>query len=232
MDGSAEASRRSLLASESSHRRESQAFEDVVQNDAINDALGMLAKEYLWSWLKTDGSINLNGYYTTDSFRTFNQFNGGELGLVERWWKDRWSLQVLGKAAIGATQIGTGIGGSTTTTKIEPIGGVDVETPVTSVGSGVLAQPTNAGNTKAYFAGIGELGITADYALFSQFRVNVGYSLIYWTTVARVGDQVDPSVNPTQFGGNPLVGPAAPTLNLSTTGFWAQGVNVGFEYQF
>ena len=135
---------------------------------------------------------------------------------------------MLGKAAIGATQIGTGIGGSTTTTEIVPIDGVDVEAVTGSVGNGVLAQPTNAGNTKAYFAGIGELGITADYALFSQFRVNVGYSLIYWTTVARVGDQV----NPTQFGGNPLVGPAAPTLNLSTTGFWAQGVNVGFEYQF
>ena len=78
----------------------------------------------------------------------------------------------------------------------------------------------------------GELGITADYALFSQFRVNVGYSLIYWTTVARVGDQVDTSVNPNQIGVGTIVDPAAPTFNLSTTGFWAQGVNVGFEYQF
>lgn len=184
------------------------------------------------SYVATGGGYPVAGYYTTDSFRTFNQFNGGEFGLVERWWRDRWSLQVLGKVALGATQIGTGIGGSTTTTEIVPVDGVEVETVTGSYGNGVLAQPTNAGNTKAFFAGVGEFGIMADYALFSQFRVNVGYSLVYLTTVARVGDQVDTSVNPTQLGGGTLVGPAAPTLNLSTTGFWAQGVNVGFEYQF
>lgn len=38
---------------------------DAQLKSAINDALAMLAKEYLWSWLKTDGSINLNGYYST-----------------------------------------------------------------------------------------------------------------------------------------------------------------------
>ena len=67
MDGSAEASRRSLLASESSHRRESQAFEDVVQNDAINEALGKKDKEGSeritdvprWCVLKRQGSARL-----------------------------------------------------------------------------------------------------------------------------------------------------------------------------
>ena len=217
--------RRNLLDKENFHRRYLLAGYRYLM---LDDRLSVDSR----SFVSTGGGYPVNGYYTTDSFRTFNQFNGGELGLVERWWKDRWSLQVLGKAAIGATQIGTGIGGSTTTTEIVPIDGVDVEAVTGSVGNGVLAQPTNAGNTKAYFAGIGELGITADYALFSQFRVNVGYSLIYWTTVARVGDQVDTSVNPNQIGVGTIVDPAAPTFNLSTTGFWAQGVNVGFEYQF
>jgi hypothetical protein len=164
-------------------------------------------------------------YINTDNFRTFNQFNGGEFGLVERWWRDRWSLQVLGKVALGATQIGTGIGGSTDNRTQEA-----TETKVTINRNGVLAQPTNPGNTKSFFAGVGEFGVSADYAFYSQFRVNVGYSLIYWTTVGRVGDQVDTSINPDQFNGGPAVGP--PTFDLSTTGFWAQGVNVGFEYQF
>ena len=74
--------------------------------------------------------------------------------------------------------------------------------------------------------------MTADYAIWSQFRLSVGYSLIYWTTVGRVTDQIDPSVNPTQFGGGPLAGTPEPSFNLSTTGFWAQGINAGLEYQF
>jgi hypothetical protein len=184
------------------------------------------------SLVRTGGGYPVMGYATTDAFRTFNQFNGGEIGLVERWWRDRWSLKLLGKLALGATTVGTAIGGSTTTTEtdITPTG---IETTTTgSYPGGVLAQTTNPGNTRAFFAGVGEFGATADYAIFSQFRVTVGYSLIYWTTVGRVGDQVDPTVNPTQFGGGTLDGPAAPSFDLWTTGFWAQGVNVGFEYQF
>ena len=62
------------------------------------------------------------------------------------------------------------------------------------------------------FAAAGEFGVTADYAIWSQFRLSVGYSLIYWTTVGRVTDQIDPSVNPTQFGGRPRAGTPEPTL--------------------
>jgi len=215
--------RRNLLDKENFHRRYLLGGYRYLM---LDDRLSVDSSSYV----STGGGYPVNGYYTTDSFRTFNQFNGGELGLVERWWKDRWSLQVLGKVALGATQIGTGIGGSTTTSEIALVDGVEVEALTSSVGNGVLAQPTNAGNTKAFFAGVGEFGIAADYAFYSQFRVNVGYSLIYWTTVGRVGDQVDTSVNPAQFNGGPAVAP--PTFNLSTTGFWAQGVNVGFEYQF
>ena len=60
----------------------------------------------------------------------------------------------------------------------------------------------------------------------------VGYTFLYWTTVGRAADQIDPVVNPTQFGGGRLAGPAAPAFDLWTTGFWAQGLSLGFEYQF
>lgn len=184
------------------------------------------------SLITTGGGLPVYGYATTDAFRTFNQFNGGEIGLVERWWRDRWSLKILGKAALGATTVATSIAGSTTTTETVGVPG-GVATVVTgSYPGGVLAQSTNPGTTRSFLAGVGEFGVTADYAIFSQFRVTVGYSLIYWTTVGRVADQIDTSVNPSQFGGGTLVGPAAPSLDLWTTGFWAQGVNFGFEYQF
>lgn len=164
-------------------------------------------------------SVSTESATVSDSFRTLNQFYGGEFGMVEKWWRDRWSLQVLGKVALGATTVTTRINGSTTTS-------------TGTYPSGVLAQPTNPGNEQSLFAAAGEFGVTADYAIWSQFRLSVGYSLIYWTTVGRVTDQIDPSVNPTQFGGEPLVGTPDPSFNLSTTGFWAQGINAGLEYQF
>lgn len=97
----------------------------------------------------------------------------------------------------------------------------------------MLAQPTNPGTEQSFFAAVGEIGVTADYALWSQFRLSVGYSLIYWSTVGRAAAQVDTQVNPEQFGGGAITtGPVAPTFNLWTTSFWAQGVNAGLEYQF
>jgi hypothetical protein len=158
-------------------------------------------------------------YAASDSFRTLSQFYGGEFGLIEKWWRHRWSLQALGKVALGASSMNTTIAGSTTT-------------PTGSYPGGVLAQPTNPGGQQSMFAAMGEFGVTADYALWSQFRVSVGYSLIYWSTVGRAASQIDGTVNPSQFAGGSLSGPTAPVYNLSTTGFWAQGVNVGLEYQF
>ena len=60
-------------------------------------------------------SVSPDSATVSDSFRTLNQFYGGEFGMVEKWWRDRWSLQVLGKVALGATTVTTRINGSTTT---------------------------------------------------------------------------------------------------------------------
>jgi hypothetical protein len=179
------------------------------------------------------GGLPIDGFTTSDSFRTLNQFNGGEFGVIERWWRDRWSLQVLGKVALGASSIGTTIAGSTTTTQTTNSGGGPVTVVTGTAPGGVLAQPTNSGRfDDSLFAAMGEFGVTADYALWSQGRFLVGYTFLYWTTVGRAADQIDPVVNPTQFGGGTLAGPAAPAMNLWTTGFWAQGLSLGFEYQF
>lgn len=178
------------------------------------------------------GGYPVEGFSASDSFRTLSQFYGGEFGLIEKWWRDRWSLQLLGKVALGGSTIGTAIAGSTVTTETTRSGATDLTTVTGSYPGGVLAQPTNPGNEQAFFAAAGELGVTADVAIWSQFRLSVGYSLIYWTTVGRAAAQIDTSVNPTQFGGGTLQGPADPAFDLWTTSFWAQGVNAGLEYQF
>lgn len=180
----------------------------------------------------TPGGYPRTGSAASDSFRTLSQFYGGEFGMVEKWWRDRWSLQLLGKVALGASSIDTTITGSTTTTETTSIGGKDVTTITGSFPGGILAQPTNPGGQRSMFSALGEVGVTADYAIWSQFRVSVGYSLVYWSTVARAAAQIDDAVNPSQFAGGVLTGPAVPAFQLRTTGFWAQGVNAGLEYQF
>ena len=82
-------------------------------------------------------SVSPESTTVSDSFRTLNQFYGGEFGMVEKWWRDRWSLQVLGKVALGATTVTTHINGSTTTT--ETTTGTTTTYP-----GGVLAQATQS----------------------------------------------------------------------------------------
>jgi hypothetical protein len=52
------------------------------------------------------------------------------------------------------------------------------------------------------------------------------------TNVAQVGRQLDLGVNPTQIGGDPLVGAARPSFTFHNTHYWLQGLNFGLEYSY
>jgi hypothetical protein len=177
----------------------------------------------------TPGGLPIQATVASDAFRSVSQFNGAEIGIMERWWRDRLSLAVTGKVALGASGIETTIAGRTTTTQTTATG----TSIVSDTAGGLLAQPTNAGvHGSSLFAAVGEAGVNADYALWSQCRLALGFTFLYWTTVGRAAGQIDPVVNPAQFGGGAIVGQEAPRFRLRTTDFWATGVNVGLEYQF
>jgi hypothetical protein len=175
------------------------------------------------------GGLPLQTVVASDSFRSVSQFYGGEIGIMERWWRQRMSLAVTGKVALGASGIGTTIGGQTQTTQTTATG----TSLVSDTPGGLLAQPSNIGGYgSTLFAAVGEAGVNADYALWSQCRLSLGFTFLYWTTVGRAAGQIDQAVNPTQLGPGPVVGPAAPAFRLRTSDFWATGVNLGLEYQF
>jgi hypothetical protein len=177
----------------------------------------------------TPGGLPLQTIVARDSFRSISQFNGGEIGIMERWWRQRMSLAVTGKVALGASGIGTTINGQTQTTQTTAAG----TSIVSDTSGGLLAQPSNIGGYgSTLFAAVGEAGVNADYALWSQCRLSLGFTFLYWTTVGRAAGQIDRAVNPTPFGGGSVVGTAAPAFRLRTSDFWATGVNIGLEYQF
>jgi hypothetical protein len=80
------------------------------------------------------------------------------------------------------------------------------------------------------------VGINVGYQLTEHLRAFVGYSFLYWTHVARPGDQIDRAVNPTQLPlsttAPQLTGPARPAPVLRDTDFWAQGISFGVEFRY
>ena len=60
---------------------------------------------------------------------------------------------------------------------------------------------------------------------------------MYWSTVARAGDQIDTNIDPQQGPQfTNVVPPAglkpAPPEPMRMTDYWAQGVNLGLDYKF
>lgn len=156
-----------------------------------------------------------------DDFRSLNSFHGAEAGLVARWWRSRFSLQLLGKVALGGTETQTVVDGGTT------IDGGNL------LPGGVLALPTNMGNrSEGRFSAVGQFGVALEYYVTCLLRLSVGYDFIAWSGVGRAMDQIDRGLNPTQFPPGALVGVARPEFQLRTTDFWAQGLKLGLEYQF
>jgi hypothetical protein len=162
----------------------------------------------------------------TDSFRTNNQFYGGQLGTVIEWRMGRWSVDLRGKVALGATRESARISGSEVDTNLGT--GQQVQ-----FASGLLALPTNSGHfSRDAFTVVPEAGLNVGYQVTDHMRLFVGYTLLYWSRVARPGQQIDTTLNTTQLSGGQLVGPARPAFAFHGTDFWAQGVNFGLELRY
>jgi hypothetical protein len=162
---------------------------------------------------------------TADAFATSNQFYGATMGLMSETCVDHWCFTAIGRLALGATAEHVSIDGSTTVT---PTSG----TPTTSAG-GLLAMPMNIGNySHEGFTVVPQLELKLGYDLTSNLRFTVGYDVIYWSRVARPGQQIDTFVNTSQASGQPLVGTPGPLFALHESDLWIQGINVGGEYRF
>jgi hypothetical protein len=160
-----------------------------------------------------------------DEFAAKNQFHGGTLGLAIQLRRPRWFLNATGKASLGSTFSTVWIDGSTTTT----VPGAGSATD----NSGLLALGTNLGkHNRSGFSVIPEAEVTLGYNVTSSFQVFLGYQFLYWSGVARPGDQIDLSLNPSQFPPGTLDGPVRPAFPGKTSGFWAQGLNFGLEWRF
>jgi hypothetical protein len=159
-----------------------------------------------------------------DSFDTKNQFHGGEVGLQTELASGPWSVGIITKVALGNNHQTLEIEGETRAIG----GGTATITP-----GGLFAQPTNVGRfSDDRFAVLPEASVTFGYQLTRCLRLTAGYNFLYIDKVLRAAEQIDRSVNTTQFDGGALVGDARPARNVFENEFWMHGVSAGMEFKW
>ena len=194
-----------------------------IQDSLVNPANGFLS--FQGSFATPAGSIIGN----VDRFTTSNRFYGGQIGAKAGWQSDILSLDVTGKVAFGATQQIINVEGYSYF--IAP-GGAQSVTP-----GGLYAQPSNSGRYyHTNFSVVPEAGLNLGVQLTSRLKATFGYTFMYWSNVARPGNQIDPSVNQTVIPTHPSFGTTPPDGRPAFTSrqsdFWAQGLNFGLEFKF
>ncbi|MGB6045224.1 MAG: BBP7 family outer membrane beta-barrel protein, partial [Pirellulales bacterium] len=164
-----------------------------------------------------------------DRFHTDNRFDGGEIGVVGRYYRDDWSFELLAKIALGNNHQTVRVFGEEITTT--PPG------PPTIRNGGLLAQPTNIrSETRNEFAVLPELNAEVGYLLTDNFRLTFGYTFLWLSHAVRPGDQIDPVVDGRFLNPNlvpPFVPPATrPAPRFTPSSLWAQGLNAGLEWRY
>jgi hypothetical protein len=178
------------------------------------------------------GLVGLGGtsVLSSDRFETRNEFWGGQLGLEAEFHCGPLFIDIWGKIALGSLNQMVNIDGSTTITTGS---GLRTTQP-----GGLLALASNSGRfERSEFSYLPEIGVNIGYQLSPHLRLRGGYTILFLGNVARAGDQIDTTVNPTQrpglLGGTPVLsGPARPQFVFRDVDFWAQGFNVGLEFRF
>jgi Putative beta barrel porin-7 (BBP7) len=163
---------------------------------------------------------------TSDRFSAQNNFNGGDFGMRTKFVWNPWSLEVLGRLAVGNVQRSIGIAGATQTT-------VPGSTPAESAG-GFLALSSNTGTFRSNdWVAIPEFGLNLSWNINNQLRIGLGYSFLYWSQIAHAADQVSLNLNPNLFPpATAGATPASPSFQLNKSEIWIQTLSAGLEYRF
>jgi hypothetical protein len=165
-----------------------------------------------------------------DGFDTRNQFYGGQLGARTEVRFGQFSVDLIIKVALGVCHEADTIAGSTTI--ISPSGAT------TTAAGGLLAISSNSGHHKHdEFAVLPEATLNVGYQFTDAIRVFAGYNFLYLDEVARPGDQINRTVNPSRVPSSLLsgpvpFGPAVPTGSIRSSDIWVQGVNFGVAFRY
>lgn len=180
-------------------------------------------------------ALNVPGeiYKVKDQFHAENNFYGGQIGVGTNWSYQGFIFKAKGTIALGSMKEELTIKGKFVTNNFNGIGA-----PQTFSG-GYFALPSNIGHHKrSCFAILPEVNLNVSYFVSDSWLLKAGYSFLYVNKVLSAGKQINRNINPSQsslyeFTATPtLIGEASPKASLKNESFWAQGLNVGVEFNF
>lgn len=165
-----------------------------------------------------------------DRFETHNNFLGPQFGGRLRYQWGILSADLVGKIGLGTTHASVGVIGNSTL--LSP-GVANQVYP-----GGLYALPSNGnGAANSRFAFVPEVGGNIGIQLLPGISVRVGYTFLYWSSVARAGQQINRNLDPNQipaseFYSQTLV-TGQPVFSGVTHGsYFAEGLNVGLEFRY
>ncbi len=178
---------------------------------------------------------------TDDRFNTHNQFYGCQIGARGEYRLENFLFNATAKVGLGEAYQVVTLGGATVTNFFNaPAGGPFTGAPTQLIpGTGTFVQASNVGRaSRDQMAVVGEVGLSVGYQVTRWARLFVGYDFLYWSNVARPGNQVDRFINSSQtlqssiLTGNPTATGTRPAEVVTGSSFWAQGINLGLELNF
>ncbi len=164
----------------------------------------------------------------SDSFRTQNHIYVAQVGLQSFWYgSGRWDLNYFGKIGLGGASQRVEIAGS------------NFFSGLPDQNTGLYTQANNIGNfERNKFVAVGELGLKLGYRITERLHAQVGYNVLYVSSVVRPGPAIDPVVNDSKlrFVKDPPAdsGSPRPTFSFAraSTDFYAQGLTLGLSLQY
>jgi hypothetical protein len=192
---------------------------------------------------------------TKDTFKTDNDFYGGQIGLGTGYAGQHIDLKGVFQVGMGAMLETIRIHGTSKTSG----GNLFYETRNTAderLKGGIFAQKTNRGTYhRQVFAAVIDAHLQANWKATRYLEFGIGYSFLWISALARPGNQIDRKINPTRtalatasretvgtqqaptpFGmpgpAQPVQGPKRPKFSLKNSDFWAQGLTVGLTVRF
>ena len=168
-----------------------------------------------------------------DSFRTQNQFHGGQIGLAGTVQRGRWSLDSRATIAFGTVNQSVDINGGQTL--------VFANGTTTHTAGGLLAiQGANIGHfSQNRFAVVPEVGFNIGWQATDRLKLFVGYNFLYLSNAVRPGGAIDTSLDAARVPNLLPAGTAAPLASVPrpqpvfhTSGYFVQGINFGLMYRF
>lgn len=174
-----------------------------------------------------DGATDVTGtatngdvYSDISDYQITNTFNGGELGFDAVYTVGRWSLDCVGKVALGVNHQYASVNNLEITDASNQGGGI------TTNGLGFQTYARNR------FSAIPQVTLTAGYQLTDHLKVTAGYDLLYWTAVVRAADQIPVGPDGYPLGSTATPPTPLPPFAFNESHFLAQGLHLGAEVRY